>query len=144
MNCPKCNSEHHVKNGKIKGVQRYRCKKCGYNYTTERRSNEKPTSVKRQVLHLYLEGMTHGAISRLLNESYQNVKNWIEKYGEEFNRIKSEGEISEIQVTEIQKQIRKGVTQSKFLLMDVMTNPTRTYLTRGRDALKKPTKKKRS
>ncbi|WP_444876536.1 transposase-like zinc-binding domain-containing protein, partial [Bacteroides heparinolyticus] len=28
MNCPKCKSELKVKNGVIKGVQRYKCKDC--------------------------------------------------------------------------------------------------------------------
>jgi hypothetical protein len=28
MKCPKCGSEHHCKNGIVKGRQRYKCKKC--------------------------------------------------------------------------------------------------------------------
>ncbi|MDR1199352.1 MAG: hypothetical protein LBK94_10165 [Prevotellaceae bacterium] len=33
MKCPKCKSESHVRNGLIKGKQRFRCRQCGFNYT---------------------------------------------------------------------------------------------------------------
>jgi transposase-like protein len=33
MKCPKCKSESHVKNGIIKGKQRFKCKGCGCNCT---------------------------------------------------------------------------------------------------------------
>ncbi|WP_166918884.1 IS1 family transposase, partial [Thermonema lapsum] len=38
MKCPRCKSSEKVKNGKIKGVQRYKCKKCHYNFTVTRKS----------------------------------------------------------------------------------------------------------
>ena len=34
MTCPNCGSEEYVKNGKVRGKQRYKCKDCLYNYTT--------------------------------------------------------------------------------------------------------------
>ena len=30
--CKQCASTQKVKNGKVRGKQRYRCKHCGYNY----------------------------------------------------------------------------------------------------------------
>jgi transposase-like protein len=57
MNCPKCNSSNKLKSGKIKERQRYRCKECGYNYNVELKSTAKQKSLKRQALHLYLEGL---------------------------------------------------------------------------------------
>ncbi len=46
MKCLKCGSSKKVKNGVLKGVQRYKCKECGYNYTVEKRSGEYPKETK--------------------------------------------------------------------------------------------------
>lgn len=57
MNCPRCKSSNHKKSGKVDGRQRYKCNDCGYNYTVEIKSTASSTSVKRQALQLYLEGL---------------------------------------------------------------------------------------
>ena len=36
--CPKCGKKEKVKNGFMKGKQRYKCKHCGCNYTGSRNS----------------------------------------------------------------------------------------------------------
>ena len=42
ISCKKCGSEKYVKNGKVRGQQRYLCKACGCNYIEgDRRTNEK-------------------------------------------------------------------------------------------------------
>ena len=37
-NCPHCSSERIVKNGNVRGIQRFKCKDCGrtFSYTTNR------------------------------------------------------------------------------------------------------------
>jgi transposase len=57
------NAKHHLsnienvcKNGFISEKQRYKCKKCGYNFTTGRPS--KPLHLKRLALELYLEELS--------------------------------------------------------------------------------------
>ncbi|MGB0720574.1 MAG: IS1/IS1595 family N-terminal zinc-binding domain-containing protein, partial [Bdellovibrionales bacterium] len=45
MRCPKCRVADRVKNGKVQGKQRYRCKGCGCNYTV---SSAKRRDRKRQ------------------------------------------------------------------------------------------------
>jgi transposase-like protein len=35
MKCTKCQSGHYVKNGIIRGRQRYKCKDCGNNFTLD-------------------------------------------------------------------------------------------------------------
>ena len=48
MTCPHCRSAVRIKNGKIKGTQRYKCKDCGCNYTVplcaERHSKHVPNA----------------------------------------------------------------------------------------------------
>jgi transposase-like protein len=64
MKCPKCLYDKSVKSGIIKGRQRYKCKACGFNYTVELKSTSKPKSLKKQALHLYLEGLGFRSIGR--------------------------------------------------------------------------------
>ena len=51
MNCPRCFCSDKVKSGKIKEVQRYRCKNCGCNYTVEIKQTTYSQTIKKQALH---------------------------------------------------------------------------------------------
>jgi transposase-like protein len=62
--CPKCSSEKCVKDGIVKGKQRYRCKLCNFRHTVQHRG--KSPEVKRQALELYLEGLGFRSIGRFL------------------------------------------------------------------------------
>jgi transposase-like protein len=66
MKCPKCSFEKSVKSGIIKGRQCNKCKECGCNYTVELKSTAKPKALKKQALHLYLEGLAFRSIGRVL------------------------------------------------------------------------------
>ncbi len=55
MNCPKCNSSSHKKNGIVGGRQRYKCHDCGYNYTVELKSTAFSTSVKNRLYNFALK-----------------------------------------------------------------------------------------
>jgi transposase-like protein len=63
----------------MNGKQRYRCKTCGFNFTTGFRG--KPMEVRQQALKLYLEGLGFRAIGRELNVSNVTVLNWVRAYG---------------------------------------------------------------
>ncbi|KAA6312871.1 hypothetical protein EZS27_036265 [termite gut metagenome] len=99
MNCPKCTCDKSVKSGVIKGKQRYKCKECGCNYTVELKSTAKPKSMKKQALHLYLEGLGFRSIGRLLGVSNVSVLNWIRSFGKEVGELSSESQ--EIQLVEV-------------------------------------------
>ncbi|MCO5381829.1 MAG: IS1 family transposase [Methanosarcina barkeri] len=100
MNCPKCNSSSHKKNGIVFGRQRYKCYDCGYNYTVELKSTASSPSVKRQALQLYLEGLGFRSIGRFLGISHVSVQNLIKKFGQELEDLKSENEISIVEMDE--------------------------------------------
>ncbi|VAW16837.1 Transposase and inactivated derivatives [hydrothermal vent metagenome] len=89
MKCSKCNSGEKVKNGILKGVQRYRCKKCGYNYTVEKRSGEYSKETKRKALQLYLEGLGFRSIGRILGVSNVSVLNWVRGFGEKVKELQA-------------------------------------------------------
>ncbi len=66
MKCYKCQSEESVKAGKIRGRQRYKCKKCGCFFSVERKSDVKSPEQKRLALEMYLEGLGFRSIGRIL------------------------------------------------------------------------------
>ena len=51
------------------------------------------TSVKRQALQLYLEGLGFRSIGRFLGVSHVSVQKWIKKFGQELEDVKSENKI---------------------------------------------------
>jgi len=81
MDCPKCKSYHHVKDGIVRGKQRYKCKECSYRYTVERKSDVKSQDTKRLALEMYLEGLGFRAIGRILKISYGTVYIWVKEWG---------------------------------------------------------------
>ncbi|MCP4487492.1 MAG: IS1 family transposase, partial [Gammaproteobacteria bacterium] len=91
MNCPKCSSSAGIKSGKIKGKQRYKCKKCSYHYTVQQKSTAKPKELKKYALQLYLEGLGFRSIGRILNVSNVSVLNWIRGFGQEVQSLSNNG-----------------------------------------------------
>jgi transposase-like protein len=89
MNCTRCQGNLSTKNGIVLGVQRYRCKLCGYNYTVEHRSGTKPVDIKRMALQMYLEGLGFRSIGRILKVHNTTVYRWIRAFGEQVNLIRN-------------------------------------------------------
>jgi len=102
MKCLKCSSNNICKNGKMQGMQSYKCKDCGYNYTKGRNSKDK--SLKRFALELYLEGLGFRSIARLIKVSHVSVFNWIKQYGQSLELLQNDRNIC---VTEIDEMHRR-------------------------------------
>ena len=121
MNCPRCNSSNHKKNGIVGGRQRYKCHDCGYNYTVELKSTAFSTSVKKQALQLYLEGLGFRSIGRFLGVSHVSVQKWIKKFGQELENLKSENAISIVEMDEMHTYIgnKKNIAGSGLLLIEL-------------------------
>jgi len=122
MNCPKCSCDKSVKSGIIKEKQRYKCKECGCNYTVELKSTAKPKSMKKQALHLYLEGLGFRSIGRFLGVSNVSVLNWIRSFGKEVQELSSESqEIEMVEVDEMHSYIgsKKTTVGYGLLLIDM-------------------------
>ena len=80
MDCPSCKSRHHVKDGIVRGKQRYKCKDCRYRYTVERRSTVKLPEIRRLALELYIEGLSFRSIGKVLKISYGTVYVWVKEW----------------------------------------------------------------
>src|ERR1700749_815440 len=77
MICKRCSAADYVNNGKVRGLQRYRCKACGCNFTATK-PRGKPAAMKTLALLLYGMGNAgYRMIARLLGLSHVSVDNWI-------------------------------------------------------------------
>jgi transposase-like protein len=80
--CKKCFSAEVFENGFVRSKQRYKCKKCGYNFTEgdTRTARAKPTSLKNQAIQLYLLDLGFRAIGRFLDVSNVSVLKWVRQH----------------------------------------------------------------
>jgi transposase-like protein len=100
MNCPKCENEETVRNGIVRGKQRYLCHECKYNFTT-RETMGKPKEMKRMAIHMYLEGLGFSSIGRILGVSDVAVLKWVKQTGEEVKRLLNKGERKVVECMEL-------------------------------------------
>jgi transposase-like protein len=117
MNCTKCNSVKNVKSGIIKCKQRFKCKDCGCNFTVEIKSTSKSKSLKKDALHLYLEGLGFRSIGRFLNVSHVSVYNWIRTFGREVANLQSNEKIEIVELDEMHTYIQQKKTTVGFGLL---------------------------
>jgi IS1 family transposase/transposase-like protein len=102
--CPRCKSTNFRKDGIVKEKQRYLCKDCNYHFTVKQHG--KSTSMKRNALLLYLEGLGFRSIGRFLDVSHVAVFNWIKGFGEQLETLRSSTEIEVIELDEMHTYIQ--------------------------------------
>lgn len=77
IRCRRCGEERYVKNGIVRGKQRYKCKGCGCNFT-EVTPRGKPAAMKALAVLLYGYGnMTYGMLADIFGVSNVSVYRWI-------------------------------------------------------------------
>src|SRR3712207_6398830 len=85
LRCKRCGGEEHVKNGLMRGKQRYRCRACGLNFT-DAPPRRMPLAMKVTAVLLYLSGLSMNRTAKLLGVSTPTVLAWIERFAEVFAR----------------------------------------------------------
>jgi len=72
-------------------------------------------------LQLYLEGLGFRSIGRFLGVSHVSVQKWIKKFGQELEDLKSENEISIVEMDEMHTYIgnKKNIAGSGLLLIEL-------------------------
>ncbi|QQM14041.1 hypothetical protein [Rhizobium phage vB_RleA_TRX32-1] len=75
IRCPACDGEDFVKNGVVRGTQRYRCRPCNKNFSAEFK-HRWPTSSKLLNLMLYCGGETLEEVSEGCGASPSTVDRW--------------------------------------------------------------------
>ena len=77
--CPKCQSIEVVKNRKVQGKQRYKCKSCSLQFT-RLTPRGRPAQEKAMAVTLYTLGLSIRAIARLIGVSPTAVLKWIKTF----------------------------------------------------------------
>lgn len=78
--CPQCQSLKIIKSGIINERQRYKCKRCNYNFTVNKLGKRIDQYYVTKALQLYLEGLSYREIERILGISHVTIMKWVKKY----------------------------------------------------------------
>ncbi len=79
LRCKRCGSERQVKNGLMRGQQRYLCKECGLTFT-DTPARGKPLAMKLLAVLLYVSGLSMNRTAKLLGVSTPTVQAWLEQF----------------------------------------------------------------
>ncbi|MBW4440158.1 MAG: hypothetical protein KME10_02755 [Plectolyngbya sp. WJT66-NPBG17] len=79
MQCPACKFVQAYKNGYRRGVQSYRCRRCGRQFLESYRQPRYSDEIKQRCLDLYFTGLGVKAIERVTNIHHTTVSYWIQK-----------------------------------------------------------------
>jgi len=121
MDCPRCGSLRHCKDGIINDRQRHKCKDCNYRYTVEKKSDVKPKEVRRLALELYLEGLGFRSIGRILKISYGTVYLWVKEWGSKVSLPQRDEPVEYVELDEIHTYVASKKTTIGYglLLIDL-------------------------
>src|ERR1700760_3835926 len=112
LRCKGCGSEEHVKNGFMRGKQRYRCRACGLNFT-DTPPRGMPLRVKVTAVLLYLSGLSMNRTAKLLGVSTPSVMTWIEQFAEAYaQKPEPEGRAVVVELDEMWHFLKKSGTSS--------------------------------
>src|SRR5689334_12094706 len=112
LRCKRCGSEEHVKNGLMRGKQRYRCRACGLNFT-DTPPRGMPLRVKVTAVLLYLSGLSMNRTAKLLGVSTPSVMTWIEQFAAVYaQKPEPEGRAVVVELDEMWHFLKKSGTSS--------------------------------
>ena len=101
--CKNCKSERVVKNGIVRGKQRYRCKECGYNFVEgDGRTNEKIAAKKAMCVIFYSLGKAScNMLAHIFCTWPSLVYRWIKEAGAKLPDGEVSGEITQMEFDEM-------------------------------------------
>jgi transposase len=100
MHCPECEVKESVKNGKVRGLQRYKCKGCGCNYTQSYKHGY-PQKDKILAVVLHLSGMSLSSIGGVIGVTAQSVMRWIRAFADTVDMPAMPGAATEVELDEM-------------------------------------------
>ena len=112
LRCKRCGGEEHVKNGFMRGKQRYRCEACGLNFT-DTPPRGMPLRLKVEAVLLYLSGLSMNRTAKLLGVSTPTVQAWIERFAEAYaQKPEPEGRAVVVELDVMWHYLKKSRTSS--------------------------------
>ena len=112
--CKRCQAADYVKNGIVRGLQRYRCRQCACNFTATA-SRGKPAAMKALALLLYAMGnMSLCGIGRLLKVSDVSILRWVRAAALKLPDPVMPAEVEYVMLDEMHHFIKKRQTKYGF------------------------------
>ena len=112
LRCKRCGSEEHVKNGFMRGKQRYRCKGCGLNFT-DTPPRGLPLAMKVTAVLLYVSGLSMNRTAQLLGVSTPTIQAWLEQFAAAYaQKPEPEGRAVVIELDEMWHYLKKSPNRS--------------------------------
>jgi transposase len=112
LRCKGCGGAEHVKNGLMRGKQRYRCKACGLNFT-DTPPRGLPLALKATAVLLYVSGLSMNRTAKLLGVSTPSVQAWIEQFAQAYaQKPEPEGRALVIELDEMWHYLKKSRASS--------------------------------
>ncbi len=106
--CKRCGSAKHVKNGLMRGKQRYLCKTCGLAFT-DTPARGKPLAMKAAAVLLYVSGLSMNRTAKLLGVSTPTVQAWLEQFAAAYaQKPEPEGRAVVIELDEMWHYLRQS------------------------------------
>src|SRR3954470_17776796 len=107
LRCKRCGSEEQVKNGLMRGQQRYLCKGCGLNFT-DTPARGKPLALKVAAVLLYVSGLSMNRTAQLLGVSTPTIQAWLEQFAAAYaHKPEPEGRAVVIELDEMWHFLKK-------------------------------------
>ena len=110
--CKRCGSAKHVKNGLMRGKQRYLCKTCGLAFT-DTPARGKPLALKAAAVLLYVSGLSMNRTAKLLDVSTPTIQAWLEQFAAAYaQKPEPEGRAVVIELDEMWHYLKKSPSRS--------------------------------
>src|ERR671933_280001 len=112
LHCKRCGSEEYVKNGMMRGKQRFLCKACGLNFT-DTPARGKPLAMKAAAVLLYVSGLSMNRTAKLLGVSTPPVQAGREEFAAaSAQKPEPEGRAVVIELDEMWHYLKKSQSRS--------------------------------
>lgn len=116
MVCKRCDSDSVVKNGMVRGKQRWCCKVCGLNFVVgdERGSWREERYQKQKALAILLVcvGLSYKAAGRVVGVVRNTVYEWFKAFAGKIDLPVPEGELDVVEMDELWHFLQKKRTNS--------------------------------
>jgi transposase len=138
ITCKRCHTAAYVKNGKVRGLQRYRCQRCACNFTATAPRGKHPALT----LLLYAMGnISYRMIGRVLDTSHVSIYHWIRAAAEKLPAPSVPAEVKVVMLDEmwhfLQKKHKSSGSGGPMILLsgepspelwvDVMMQPAKAF-----------------
>ena len=105
--CKRCGGAKYVKNGLMRGKQRYLCKGCGLSFT-DTPARGKPLAMKVVAVLLYVSGLSMNRTAKLLGVSTPTIQAWLEQFAAAYaQKPEPEGRAVVIELDEMWHYLKK-------------------------------------